>query len=102
MNEVVVNKTMKRAALGQPATTPTARSAFVIHTPRCRGAIGPIDSLPTRQFPPYRTGRATEKPTNALLAIASIMLGENHATFLAAEVLASSVHRNILCPVGGG
>ena len=30
------------------------------------------------------------------------MLGEYHATFLAAEVLASSVHRNILCPTGRG
>jgi len=28
------------------------------------------------------------------------MFGEYHATFLAAEVLALSVHRNILCPVG--
>jgi hypothetical protein len=28
------------------------------------------------------------------------MFGVYHATFLAAEVLASSVHRNILCPKG--
>ena len=34
------------------------------------------------------------------LAAASVMLGEYHATFLAAEVLASPVHRNILCPEG--
>jgi hypothetical protein len=27
------------------------------------------------------------------------MLGENHATFLAAEVLASSILRNIRCPM---
>ena len=27
---------------------------------------------------------------------------QNHATFLAVEVLQSSVHRNILCPTGSG
>ena len=35
-------------------------------------------------------------------AAAFTMLGEDHATFLAAEVLASSFHRNILCPAGRG
>jgi hypothetical protein len=29
-----------------------------------------------------------------------LMFGENHATYFTVEVLASSVHRNILCPVG--
>ena len=35
-------------------------------------------------------------------AAALTMLGEDHAMFLAAEVLASSVHRNILCPAVRG
>ena len=51
--------------------------------PRCQGACGP-----------------TKQPADALLAIATLMFGENHATFLTAEVLTSSVHRNILCPLG--
>ena len=43
-------------------------------------------------------GRRSGRP----LATASIMLCACRATFLAAEVLAASVHRNILCPEGAG
>jgi hypothetical protein len=35
-------------------------------------------------------------------AAALTMLGEDHAMFLVTEVLASSFHRNILCPKGHG
>jgi hypothetical protein len=102
MNEMIMHEAMQRAAFDQPATTPAARSARIIHTPRGCGAVRAIVQPTTRQLPADRAGRAAKKATNALLAIASVMLGENHATFLAAEVLASSVHRNILCPVGSG
>ena len=102
MNEMVVNKAMKRTALDQPAAASAARPALVIHTPRCHGAVGPIHLPPARQFPTDRAGRPVKNGPDHPLAAASTMLGEDHATFLAAEVLASSVHRNILCPVGRG
>ena len=55
-----------------------------------------------RQLAENRAGGTAKKPTDALLAIAPLMLGEDHATFLAAEMLASSVHRNIIRPTGSG
>ena len=60
-----------------------------------------IDQPPPRQFAANRVRRAAQKLPDRPLAAATNMFGENHATFLAAEVLASFVHRNILCPVGG-
>lgn len=95
-----MHKPIGRAALDEPATTPAARSTFIIHAPRRRRAVGAILLPTTRQLAADRAGRTAKKPTDALLAGAAFMLGENHATFLAAEVLASSVHRNILCPAG--
>ena len=58
-------------------------------------------AMPTpRQLPPDRAGRAAQHQTDLSKAAAPPILGQNHATFLAAEVLVSSVHRNILCPAG--
>jgi hypothetical protein len=55
--------------------------------------------LPTkRRLPADRAGGPTKKYADASLTVASLMLGENHATFLTVEVLTSSVHRNILSP----
>jgi hypothetical protein len=100
MNEMIVDKAMKRTAFGQPATTSAAGPALIIHAPRRRGAVGGIPLPTARQLAANRASGTAQKPTDALLAIASFMLGENHATFLAAEVLASSVHCNILRPSG--
>ena len=102
MNEMVVNKSMKRTALDQSAVASAARAAFVIHLPRCHRAVGPVPLPPARQFPANRAGRPVKNGPDYPLAAASTMLGEDHATFLAAEVLASSVHRNILCPAVRG
>ena len=57
---------------------------------------------PPRKFAENRARRVAYKLTDNPLAAATNMFGENHAAFLAAEVLASFVHRNILCPVGRG
>jgi hypothetical protein len=102
MNEMIVNKAMKSAVFGQSATTPAAGSPFIIHAPRCRWAVGAIPLPTARQLTANRAGGTAKKPTDALLAVAAFMLGKNHTTFLAAEVLASSVHRNILSPTGSG
>jgi hypothetical protein len=102
MNKVIMHKLIGCAALNQPAATSAARSARVIHPPRRRGAIGAIPLPTARQLAADRAGRAAKKPTDRLLAAAATILCENHATFLAAEVLASSVHRNTLCPSGHG
>ena len=102
MNEMVLHKAMKRTALDQPEAAAAACPALVIHAPRSRGAIGAIGLPSARKFPADRAGRSANKPADRLLTAAATMLGKDHATFLAAEVLASSVHRNILCPAGRG
>lgn len=102
MNEMVMHEAMKRAALDQSARASAARAAFGIDTPRLRRTVRPIRLPPARQLPADRAGGAAEKSTDRLLATATVLLGKDHATFLAAEVLASSVHRNTLCPSGSG
>jgi pimeloyl-ACP methyl ester carboxylesterase len=102
MNEMVMHKAMKRTALDQPAAAAAARPALVIHAPGRRGAIGAVGLPSARKFPADRAGRPVKQPADRLLTAAATMLGKDHATFLAAEVLASSVHRNILRPVGHG
>jgi len=86
--------------LDQVAFTPTAYAALIIDAPRRLRAVTTIVLPTTRELPANGAGGAAQKSADALLAIAPLMLGENHATFLTVEVLASSVHRNILCPVG--
>jgi hypothetical protein len=57
--------------------------------------------MPTpRQLTADRARRAMQKLADQPLTATPIMLGEYHATVLAAEVLASYVHRNIQCPKG--
>jgi len=99
---MVVHGAVQGAAFDQLALAPTACAAIIIHTPRRLRAIGAILLPPARQFPADRARRAAKKTPDRPLATASIVLGEYHATFLATEVLASSVHRNILCPTGRG
>jgi hypothetical protein len=102
MNEVSVNKPMDIAALDQLSRAAASRTADIIDKPRHLRAIDAA-VLPTpRQLSADRARRAAQKRPDSALAAASIMLGEYHATFLAAEVLASSVHRNILRPQGSG
>ena len=60
------------------------------------------DRIIDGKFATDRAGRAAQQPDDRSLAAAAMMFGECHATFLAAEVLASSVHRNILRPMGSG
>jgi hypothetical protein len=57
--------------------------------------------LPTiRQLPAYLAGGTAKMSADAPLTIAPLMLIENYATFIAAEVLASSVYHNNLCQQG--
>ena len=100
MNKVVVHEPMDRATLLQLVRAAASPAAHIMDKPRCLWAIAAVVLPPPRQFTANRAGRATKKAPDHPLAAATIMLGEYHATFLAAEVLALSVHRNILCPVG--
>jgi hypothetical protein len=56
----------------------------------------------THQFPPDGRGAAPQQQADRPKARPPPMLRQNHATFLAVEVLVSFVHRNILCPMGAG
>jgi len=74
-----VREAIERAALDQPAVSPAAHEI-------------PVDHIVL----------ATRKPIDRPLTAPAFVLGEDHATPLDAEVLASSVHPNILCPKGPG
>jgi hypothetical protein len=100
MYKFAVNKAVEVATLNQLAFAPTASTALIIDTPRRLRAVTAIVLPTTRKFPADCAGGPAKKPTDALLTVATLMLGENHATFLAVEVLTFSVHRNILCPAG--
>lgn len=102
MNEVIVNEAMDVAALDQFSLPSASPAADIIDKPCRLRAIAAVILPPPRQFAADRARRAAKKAPDRPLAQAAIMLGKNHATFLAAEVLASFVHRNILCPVGRG
>jgi len=97
-----LNEPMNLGALCQLALAAASRAADLTDKPRHLRAIASV-ILPTpRQFPADRARGAALNGTDHPLTATTFMLGENHATFLAAEVLASSVHRNILCPAGCG
>jgi len=100
MNEMAVYEGMGRTTYHQLAGAPTSRAPNVVNQPRRLRAIGTVILTTPRQFPANRARRPVKKHPDRLLAAAPVMFGEYHATFLAAEVLASSVHRNILCPKG--
>lgn len=102
MNEMVVYEPMDFAALNQLARAAASRAADIVDTPRRLRATGAVVPPTPRQFAADRARRAGQKLPDRPLAAAPTMLGKDHATFLAAEVLASSVHRNILCPGGRG
>jgi len=53
-----------------------------------------------RQFATNRARRPVKKGADHPLTAAAKILNQNHATIFAAEVLASTVHCNILCPKG--
>jgi hypothetical protein len=100
MNEMAVYEGMGRTTYHQLAGAPTSRAPNVVNQPRRLRAIGTVILTTPRQFPANRARRPVKKHPDRLLAAAPVMFGVYHATFLAAEVLASSVHRNILCPKG--
>ena len=100
MYKLAVNEAVEIVPIDQLALAPTASAALIIDTPRRLWAVTAIVLPTTRKLPADRAGGPTKQPANAPLAIATLMLGENHATFLTVEVLTSSVHRNILCPLG--
>jgi hypothetical protein len=101
-DKVVMDEAVKRAALGQLAPPPAARAPRIVGAARRLRSIAAIGPTAPRQRAPDRAGRAPRKPPDRPLAAAPFMPGEDHATFLAAEGIASSVHRNILCPTGSG
>ena len=101
MYKLAVNEAVEVVPLDKLALAPTARAALIIDAPRHLRAVATIVLPTTCELTADRAGGPTKKPADALLAIAPLMLGENHATFLTVEVLVSSVHRNILCPAGG-
>jgi len=98
MNKMAVHEAMGRLALDQLASAPTSRPAKVVNQPSRLRATGAIVLTTPRQFPANRARGPVKKHPDRLLAAAPVMFGKYHATFLAAEALASSVHRNILCP----
>lgn len=100
MHKLAVNDAVKIVPLDQLALASTPCAALIIDTPRRLWAVTAIVLPTTRKLQANRAGGPTKQPADALLAIATLMFGENHATFLTAEVLTSSVHRNILCPLG--
>jgi hypothetical protein len=102
MNEMVVHKPICRPTVQQLWLAPTTYAAGIIDLPLQHRAVGPIRLPPARQFSADRAGRTAKKPPHRPLAAAPTMLGEDHAALLAAEMLASSVHRNILRPSGSG
>ena len=102
MNQVIVHEPMDVAALNQLVRAATSCPAHIMDQPRRLWAIAAVVLTPPRQFAANRARRAAQKLPDHPLTAATNMFGEYHATFLAAEVLASSVHRNILCPTGRG
>jgi len=89
-------------ALGELQLAPATRPTDLINVPRRCRAVGSVTLPSSRQLPADRARRTAKQPTDCPLAAAPIMFREDHATFLAAEVLASSVHHNILRPSGHG
>ncbi len=102
MYKLAVNEAVAVATLDKLGLAPRACAALIIDTPRHLRAVTAIALPTTRKLPADRAGGAPKKLTDAPLTIAPLMLSENHATFLTAEVLTSSVHRNILYPAGSG
>jgi len=102
MDEVVVHDAMERAALDRPAPSPATRPARIIYAPRHLRAVAGIGLSAASGFPADRAARASRKPTGRPLTAPAVMLGEDRPAFLAAEVLASSVHSDILCPARPG
>lgn len=90
MHQMVVHDTVQGAALQQLALAPAAFTAFVIGAPCRLRALAAIFLPTARQLLVDCAGGTAKKPADAPLTIAPLMLGENLATFLAAEVLASS------------
>jgi hypothetical protein len=100
MHELAMNETIKIAPLHKLAFAAAARAPGITGLPRHLRAIAAVFLPTSRQLTADRARRAMQKLADRPLAAASIMLGEYHATVLAAEVLASYVHRNILGPKG--
>ena len=102
MHQFAANPIVQRAALNQLGARPAQKPSRIMNRAGHLRVIGRIAQPPPRQFPPDRAGRAAQQPADLPQARPAPMLRQNHATFLAVEVLASSVHRNILSPAGRG
>jgi hypothetical protein len=100
MYQLAMNETIKIAPLHKLAFAAAARAPGIIRLPRRLRAIAAVFLPTSRQLTADSARWAMQKLADRPLAAASLMLGEYHAPVLAAEVLASYVHRTILCPKG--
>jgi hypothetical protein len=101
MHKLAMDEAIEIAPLHKLAFAAATRAPGIIGLPSRLRAIAAVFMPTPRQLTANRACRAMQKLADQPLTAASIMLGEYHATVLAAEVLASYVHRNILCPKGG-
>ena len=92
-----VQRVIPRQLVRSPA--PPCRSSY---TPRSLRAVTGILQPPARQFPPDRARSTAQRLADRMQTAAPPVFGPYYATVLAAEMLVSSVHRNIPCPPGLG
>ena len=105
MDQLASYKAMQPATLNQlvPSSAPlTARPISLCGKVRAIGLGSFSVWTAPKQFPTDRRGAASQQQADRSKARPAPMLRQNHATFLAVEVLVSFVHRNILCPLGAG
>ena len=103
VDQLAAHKVMQPTPPDKLVAPSAALAARPVPRPGTLRAVG-VRRQPIRatmpQFPPDRARRTAQKPADLPKARPATMLRQNHATFLAVEVLVSSVHRNILCPAG--
>ena len=105
MDQFAPHKVMQPPTLDQlaPPSTPLAQHPVPVRA-KLRAIRPGLVSLRTAtpQFSPDGRGAAPQQQADRPKARPAPMLRQNHATFLAVQVLVSFVHRNILCPEGRG
>jgi hypothetical protein len=100
MHELAMHEAIQIASLGKLAFAAATPAAGFIGLPRRLRAIAAVFLPTSRQLTADRARRAMQKLADQALTTAPNVFSAYHATVLAAEVLASYVHRNILCPKG--
>ncbi len=105
MDQIAPHPVIKPTAAGElvpPSAALAARTISGTATLRAIRLGGLSIRTAPQKFPTDRRGAAPQQNADRPKARPAPVLRQNHATFLAVEVLVSSVHRNILCPAGRG